>query len=970
MKDPSFVISKYQATCAEIASQAGDKADKATAELEVRVRGTTKEVYSSLYKKLLAGPEGFGAPELDCSINIISANLHGQKAIPGRESSHILRLSFVEGIRAPDTYTRKASVARSMVSDFMSYGIVLATETPVPTFKSSPDALVRFKLRVSFPYTPPGNASRPQWRFDLTAVKSGSMSGSIGPALKELREAIFPHSLRPDNLFAEVDFGVFDNYELEIEYIGEPTALKLDGPAGLTATVKRLFALVDENYMAIAAYKEELRLLASYITGRANDSRGLKALVNQVVSLDKNTYSAIWPAPGYFVTDKADGVRCVVSIHNNLCHILTSAGMTSVPVIYSGSTGVNIADCEMVQPAGTTAPVDATFYVFDCIALDEIPRVDLPFAERVKLLEAAAAQLKTAGLKAVPKHFSQLPTAEEAAQSAFLARVPLGGKAREGHVAEGIGGYTAEGVFRSTLAAERPYETDGLILTEPGSGYRATKSYKWKPIEKTTIDFLCMPCPEKSYGISPYYKVEGAHLYFLFVGIAHEMRTKLGLGLLTNYHAIFGKDTPGRYYPTHFSPANDPLAYMFYSERPDLGGQIVELSRAPSVLADGGVGTWYLERVRTDRKLEQGYYGNDYRVAEITYFSYADPMTAEDLWMPGSGYFRATAAAPYKPANKFKRAVISALFKRYFTGANWVIDLAAGRGADLHRYYELGVSNGVFIDSDATALAELVRRKFSLGVVAGGRGRGGRRTGGGGPEYPTTYDKLRDLALSELVDRDSKRLMVHVMHADLLQPREKTVAALRRFGAVPGVAQGIACNFAFHYMCVSLGGISNAMGLVAEMLAPGGSFVFTVMDGAKIHKLLAPLKKGASWRLPADNTVAAKYEIRKDYDGDELTQAGQMIAVRLPFAEDLYAEPLANLAVILAAGKTAGLSRIEKKSFSDGIDEVRAINPALVDQLDENDLKYIELHSYVILRKRGEKTGGRTSAVSGVRARK
>src|SRR5438477_9191077 len=103
-------------------------------------------------------------------------------------------------------------------------------------------------------------------------------------------------------------------------------------------------------------------------------------------------------------------------------------------------------------------------------------------------------------------------------------------------------------------------------------------------------------------------------------------------------------------------------------------------------------------RIRDDRKLELNYLGNDFRVAELTYINFIDPFEFENLWNPNFGYFTKSKSDIYNASNKYKRFVISLLIKNNLSHANWVIDEAAGRGADLHRYQEVNVNNVLFID--------------------------------------------------------------------------------------------------------------------------------------------------------------------------------------------------------------------------------------------------------------------------------
>ena len=128
-------------------------------------------------------------------------------------------------------------------------------------------------------------------------------------------------------------------------------------------------------------------------------------------------------------------------------------------------------------------------------------------------------------------------------------------------------------------------------------------------------------------------------------------------------------------------------------------------------------------------------------MAELTYSNYVDPFELEDLWKPRGGYFAAAVDQAHFAPNKYKRFVISNLLKDAYSGANWVVDLAAGRGADLPRYQQIGVKNGLFIDIDPSAIAELIRRRFETPRA--------KKIIGSGQTAPV-YDRVHDVVYDNI----------------------------------------------------------------------------------------------------------------------------------------------------------------------------------------------------------------------------
>ena len=77
---------------------------------------------------------------------------------------------------------------------------------------------------------------------------------------------------------------------------------------------------------------------------------------------------------------------------------------------------------------------------------------------------------------------------------------------------------------------------------------------------------------------------------------------------------------------------------------------------------------------------------------------------------PQTTYFRQNKADEFKAATGMN-SIIKALLFDLLKG-HTLLDIAAGRGADLRRYAEF--KNVVAVDNDAAALSELSRRRFDI----------------------------------------------------------------------------------------------------------------------------------------------------------------------------------------------------------------------------------------------------------------
>jgi SAM-dependent methyltransferase len=666
--------------------------------------------------------------------------------------------------------------------------------------------------------------------------------------------------------------------------------------------------MIDAKYTTAIQYQNEIYHIATRIfehksyQDQFRTRHGLKRLSNAVVALDKNSYYEIYPPVGYYLTDKADGVRCVISAHDNKCVLLTSADcrIIDLPADAKNPLKEVVLDCEML---GELA--NPTLYVFDCMVWGT--PITGGFADRLAAFDDAIAYIaELTKLNIQSKRFVKL-------------------------------GVDLEKSFRSVYEAKYPYSIDGLILTEPGKRYTDTRNYKWKSYDHNTIDFLAIKCSPKLMGVKPYIAVENTELYILFVGIDNQYREKLGVGFMHGYKQLTsGMIDDGNYVPIQFSPSAAPLAYIYYhqidknADPVNLDGKIIELRRN----ADNT--KWEFLRIREDRKLERGYYGNDFRIAELTFMNYVDRFDFTALWQENVGYFTKTASTIHTAPNRFKRFVISDLLKNQLAGSNWVIDEASGRGADIHRYQEIGVKNALFIEIDPTAVAELIRRKFEYANRQQQRKPHHRVVG--------SYDSIHGVDIQKVIDKDNKNLTCNVMVGDLKTAAATMLQRIADFGIVAGTIDGIVCNFALHYMCDTVDHIRNLLAMNATLLKQGGLFMFTVMDGSKIFNLLAD----GDYKSYQDDVL--KYSIKKLYKADKLTGAGQMISVLMPFSDKHYDEPLCNIDFVISEAAKLGFAFELNESFSSYFSKFTSADKLLGEQLTDADRKYIDLYHFITLR--------------------
>ncbi|CAK9252921.1 unnamed protein product [Sphagnum jensenii] len=793
----------------------------------------------------------------------------------------------------------------------LPYSVNLSLETPAAPFTSDINSLVRYRIRFSKNIT----YLSKRWRIDLTAVRSFSMNelsemGKPGSKMSEMRDHIFK------DLYSELvnksdssNTAEFE-FEAEIELIDTSPIQFAD-----FGVISELWLLTETTNSSDFAYAAEISKLSAMFGIKNKPNAQIKNITPNVIALTKPLYySSVYPCKDYCLTIKADGVHCLCVINGNRCRVLTnkieyefidkasggsrseSKDSTARPeVSYFEEGEETIVDCEMI--AEDTK--DVKIYIFDVLKINGKAIIDEPFSERGKYLKEAAALLNTFVVKALGKKSGAF------SKDYFKVKAESKNESKTESTHDKRVISSLEKSLKHIKNAKYPFETDGIIFVESNEPYLQTKSYKWKPVENNTIDFLCKAIT-KGQAAEIGVKIEPKHtIYILFCGIDIDMYKKLGYTQLPIYDQLF-PNIKAQYIPTHYvSTYNKNTYYVSIAEKEhlNLNNQICEFRW------DDVASRWIYVRTRKDKEGLADYYGNDYRIADLTFTNYIDVFKFEDLYTKNSGYFDTTTSRGdiYYIANKYQRMVINELFTKYMRNAAYVIDLAAGRGADLQRYINNNVANLLCIDIDSTAIAELVRRKFSIGM-----------------NKTLNYrESTNGCAVSALV-------------ADITEDWRKIRAKMNDLCDMR--ANTIVCNFAFHYFCATEKSIRNVLQLVSESIASNGNFILTVFDGEKVFEKLA---KTDNYILTEDSKT--KYKITKKYKSKTLDNCGQQISVLLSFSQTESIEYLVNIDYIKDVASDFGLELVLRTPMTEF--KNTQIN------LDSIDKEYVGLYSALVFKK-------------------
>jgi hypothetical protein len=940
------------------------RARGAAVELEVRFHEIDFCVFRTILEALIAGerlpaegsgPKPAGAEQLPTAEGRVVQTLNAimpEEAATRRarhrspqepqKASLVREMTFAGGATTT-RYLRKAPLAvpfRVWLPHAPPYLVAVSLETPLDhPFTSDRGAMIRVKSRASF------EVRGMPWRVDLTVTRT--VAGSDAASLPGILESMF--RLRggapvvPATLLAALGLDGPDpeetqalyRYEIEIEHLpGGEAPLLL--PRQVTEIAEKVLRLSDPRLLLEADRQAEVRRISGYLqrggerVRRYGPEWTLKRLLPAVSSLSRVVYAGLYPPHGYFLLDKADGVRAIASAHGGLLRLLVVGGEMSE---YPAQQGEG-------PPAGEEAPGEAddattivdgefvgsgaggVFHAFDVLVLEGENLTESGYEARVAHLGAAVAALGGYGLAAVPKPMVHLTASEPA---------------------------TLRAQFRDPSLADRPYETDGWILTQPGKPYLDTLAYKWKPPKNTTIDFLARRPPLGVLGRAPYVDAPGCRLHFLFTGIQAEMFRALGLEKAPGYPELFPEERGRPYFPVQFAPSDAPLAYLYQhpDRRPEgaggegwvaeVDGKILEMRCTDDCAAAGalGVPAWGLVRLRADRAQEQksgSYFGNDYRVAELNWLNYVDPFPEEQLWEGvAAGYFGLKSAL-YTAQTAFVSFVKSRRISATLARAPWVVDLGVGRGADLGRYREAGVGHLVGVDADRGAISELVRRKFEHAM---GKGQGKGVPGRGPPRSGPVLSALR---------------------ADLLVDHAEVLSKVQGIPGYPSAgADAVVCNLAVHYFAGSAANLQNFAALCRGLVREGGHVVLTLFLGDRVHELLLREKVGPGEAWEVRQEGALKYALRRDYAEGELTPAGQQVGVLLPFSGgNLREEFLVNVSYLLEVFAARGFSEEPQGvngSLGELLEEFRKSNASTFNRLTADDKTWVSLMGELLLRR-------------------
>jgi len=857
-------------------------------ELEIKFKNITYDTFSKIYEYMLENTDLTKA-----SIHQLVRSLMVQKnGISNLQITNIKEIQFIDGKSQSAIYRSKTPVLvpyHYLATSGVSYKITLAIENTIKQFISNEDTIIRVINRVSFVYTDKNT----NWKIDMSIIiqiTGSNVSTKVGQIVNQM---IKQHTVTLHNLLTlfnedKTTQKVY-KYEIEAELINNER-IKLQDVTNMAHNILQIF---NPDYMSENTLQSKIYDLAKYLISsptllqQYQNKFGMKQLLPKVQTLTRYDYKNIYPMTDFYVTDKADGVRAIVIIDINNGYILAENLITYK---LDSEFKVTIADAEFVNNVA---------YIFDVIVINDRNISQLTFNERITYINEAVTQFKQAGLPIESKPYMQI-------------------------------GSNIENVIKSIYnRRDKPYNTDGLIFVDPTNNYMTTKTYKWKNIIDNTIDFLVKKAPKSVLGKKPYITKELHTLYFLFVGISNELYKALGLQTCLGYQDIFDNTNvinSTTYFPIQFSPSNAPLAYLYYHPDDNISiieNNVVEFRCIQNCdVTNGPYIGWKPIRIRNDRRRDlesKVYYGNDYRIAEITWINYLDPFPLEQLWVNVTDeYFLSNKVGMYHAQTSVISFLKTERIMKY-EYHNWILDIGSGKGQDLGRYFKAHVKNLIVIDNDRASLSELVRRKFTFAQDTAKK-RGSTNVyvilADMTSNYPILLDKIFDIS----------------------RVPEKHINT-------------IICNLSIHYFIYTNELLNNFISLINTLISQDGEIVITCFFGEEVFKLLSTIAEGQEWTIHENQII--KYSIRKLYSSNTLENNGQKIGVLLPFSRgEYYEEYLVNTIYLEKELTKHGYKLISKKAVSSILPEFKLKNPLVANSLTDDDKKYLSLYGELVFQRK------------------
>ena len=628
-----------------------------------------------------------------------------------------------------------------------------------------------------------------------------------------------------------------DNYEIEIEFIGSRNM-----------ELRILEDEVSDILNMINIFKNPINEIYGLMTDNHKKYNiQLRDIMNSAKQLNKFTYyKYVYPSNGYILLEKTDGLRVICAMLDLTLYLLFAQ-----------------TDKNFYNKLNSTI-FNKNNFIMDGEFLDgKIMIFDIMYINNKKVWKE--------------NYITRLKYFEEAKKITDLLDKKIINIEYKKH-------YLINNNFKNlieTIYLEEKDEKkiDGLIIAEPDKNYFNTTNYKWKPFKYNTIDFY-----------AKLIKTENNEcIYHLYSYVTFEVFNKLNIPKTDFLKIEKHGHEHSNIINILFSPSIDPKAYIFKYKDNSLNGKVIELGKDRKNL------NWIFHKIREDKE-----FGNNFQTAEMTYYNFYSPFDIEMLYTFDEDPYFINKNEQHDNFSKIRHfnTIIKYELYKMFKDSDFVLDLAAGRGADLNKYYENNIKNILMLEIDPAAIYTILERKYSN--------------------------------LKNKFQKFDKNTQIYILKEDLtsnyLDIYDKIIKLINK-----KTFNHICSHFAIHYFIYTKNLMNNFINLLNLTLNKNGIFICTLFDGNKVAKFLEQ-KNNNEWKTN-------KYYIK-------LLNNKKEIELILPFSNnELYKEYIINIDDFILEMKKNNFKLIEKKNFLEYKKEEQKI-------LDEDDKTFIDFYCSLIFTKK------------------
>jgi hypothetical protein len=497
-------------------------------------------------------------------------------------------------------------------------------------------------------------------------------------------------------------------------------------------------------------------------------------------------------------------------------------------------------------------------------------------------------------------------------------------------------GVAMEEAIHTMLNTKFEYEIDGLIFTPRSTGVAPANErrgktwktvYKWKPSTQNSIDFLLKFVPGEAIDSVTKEVVKQGELF---------VSRGAGDNLIYPREMMNEEYVPKRlpedldkiaatnsYIPSFFQPDSprDPDAYKILlplnkkNIPVDIHGEKVEDNTIIECAYNMETNQWVILRTRYDktysyRVQQKPVYGNDFKTANSVWTSMHVPITERmistfmsepiDTSVEDDAYYRDELKREnrvFKDVYTFHNRIKDQLYVTNVQKDETIMELACGRGGDMHKLKKAHPSKVVGVDISLTNITS---------TAQGAATRYLRDKQDNPHDYmPPILYLVGDMTQFPLLEQEDKYMPI------LLGTEKGTTSYLAQFENL-NLFDKISCQFAFHYACESELVFRNFAKNIEKYCKDG--FFGTCSDGKAIYSLLLGKK---THYFGGPKNIAGEYT--KEYQDREswTEEFGMPVKVSLESFDKPAVEYLVPFEKVVDIMKEYGFDLVESKMFSE-----------------------------------------------------